>query len=212
MSKSLGKVARAINKSILTGSKRALSKALTKTKSKLKSDLKSDTGLSAKTLDKRINAIKPKGKILEGSVNVATKFSVQLSEFKPKEKKVKVAGKNKSGQKGRPKGKTFYGVTVKIGKEPRDIVPGGFLRTVSSGKELIFTRKDKSEYSLKEKVTSFFKGSGKYPIRTMKTDILLDSAKKRQSEAREFLKSEFDKANKAEIDTELDKNLKKLTT
>ncbi len=51
-----------------------------------------------------------------------------------------------------------------------------------------------------------------YPIKTMTTDILKQSAKARQPEAMKFLKNEFDNNYKAEVDKEMSKNLNKITS
>jgi hypothetical protein len=190
--KSVGQACRAINSAVKSGSIRALNKALTKTKNKLVKDLKDDTGLKSETLSKRILLIKARSKNLKGSINIATKIDVQLSAFSPKEKGVKVPGKRKPGTKGRPKSRTYIGVTVKMGKSARQLVPGGFLRTVRSGKEIILTRTNDT----------------RYPVKAMKSDVLKQSAKARQNEAIQYLQKEFAATNKIEIDAALAKKNK----
>jgi hypothetical protein len=193
LSNSFKKVALAIKESVASGSIRAMNKALTKTKSKVSKDLKSATNLDSKTLKKRVNVIKAKKGKSTGSVGVAVKYGLPLSAFSPKEKKVTLPGRKASGRRGRPKVRTYYGVTVKVGNRPRELVPGGFLRTVRSGKDIVLTRVSKT----------------RYPILEPKTDILRKAAEEIRPSANKYLKQELDNAINLEISDAFNKKIGK---
>ncbi len=178
---SLGLVTRAVQNAIFGGTVRAINKAAAKTFTKVKRDLREDTGLTNKVIEKRVLVSKANKNKITASVNVATQFDVQLSEFSPKEKKVSVNRR------------TYYGVTVKVGTEGRQIVPGGFLRTVNSGKQLILSRTSNS----------------RYPIQALKSDIVKVSALARQEENSAYMRTEFDRLLDTQVTYELDKYINK---
>jgi Prophage minor tail protein Z (GPZ) len=202
---SIGKVARSINGAVKSGSLKAVNKAITATRNKIYKDLRIDTGLSKASLDKRVLTLKANAKKLNASVNIAVKFGVQIAEFKPKEKAVKRDGIKVEGRKGRPKKRTYYGVTAKIGNQPRQLVPGGFLRTVKNGKELVLARKAtiSSDGSYTPAKTA------PYPTVSLKTDILQVSAEARQQENMSYLRNVYDDNVKIEIEKQLEIRLNK---
>jgi hypothetical protein len=155
------KAAEDIQKALNLGTRRALNRAASKANTQMVRAITSDTGLASAFVKKRVRLYKATADRLLASVNVATKVGVNLSEFKPKEVVVKVAPSNaKLSKRGKAKTQAYYGVTVKIGNAPRALVPGGFLRTVGSGKQLILARK----------------GKGRYPTQALRTDVIEQSA------------------------------------
>lgn len=193
MNDSLGKATRKIGQAVATGMIRGLNKAIDKTKTRVIRQLREETGLSSEQVYRRVLPIKAKKGKPNGSINIATKFDISLAYFKPKEKVVKLPSKRTSRGKGRPKNRTFYGTTVKIGNNPRQLVPGGFLRTVKSGKELVLARK----------------GQARYPTVALKTDIFRKVAQKHQVENSEFLKKTVDELTPHEIEFALSQTLTK---
>lgn len=195
--KSLGKVARSVKAAIETGMVRALNKALATTKTKTSRQLRDATGLKTKSLDKRLLALKASKKKPIASINVATKVGVQLSEFSPKEKKIIL------GTKGGKK-KAHYGVTVKIGNQPRQLVPGAFLRAVKSGKALVFVRtqsyKDGQYVNPK---------APRYGITTPRINVLRVEAERIQVENSKFMKSEVDRLVDREVEFALSQLINK---
>ena len=161
--KSLGDASRKIAKAIKAAQVKALNKALTETKQKVLSDLRNDTALTNKALDKRVLVLRPKKGVGLGSINIAVKFGVKLSEFRPLEKMVKGATR------------AYRGVTIKIGEAGRNLVPGGFLATVKSGKELVLKRI----------------GASRLPTTAPTTDILKRSAISRAPAHKSFLQQAF---------------------
>jgi hypothetical protein len=140
-----GKEARRIQKAILSSSAKALNKALTATNKKVRKELRDATGLSNKALDKRVLMLRPQKGKLNGSINIATKFGVQYAEFSPKEKKLKAVVENAYSPNGvakRAYKMNVMGTTIKVGNQPRQLLPGAFIRTVSSGKEIVLGHKD----------------------------------------------------------------------
>lgn len=182
----ISKVAKQIAKATITGSKRALNKAASKATTQMIRSLRTDTGLPTDRLKARVRAYKATDVKLMSSVNVATKRGVNLSDeaFKPKEVKLRVQPKNgKRSKRGKVKARTYFGVSVKIGKDPRGLVPGGFLRSVSSKKDLVLKRK----------------GERKYPTEALKSDVVNRKAEARAKEIQDLLFKSFTERLDAEI-------------
>jgi hypothetical protein len=191
--KQFGKVLTGFDKGVKEGSIKALNKSLTFIKTEVVADLKEITGIKSSLLTPRIRTLRANKTVTQAKLQIATKRGISLAEFKPKVVKVPVGGRKKvAGAKGRPKARTFYGVSVKVGRLPRTIVPGGFLRTVRNGKELVLRRK----------------GEGKYPTEALKTTAALDAAQERQNEYNRRMKEKFLRTVDGEIEMTLAQMLK----
>lgn len=129
--KSLSDFATNTKKTINTATYRSLNKTYSKINTKFKKEIRTSTGLPLKFLNKRFKVKKASKTNFSGYVSMGTKFGISLDNFKPK---VKIIKKSK---------RKYQGVTVKIGKGAREIVQGGFIATVKSGKSLILVRKGK---------------------------------------------------------------------
>lgn len=160
---SLGQFARKMAKAVKNGQVGALRKALRKARQKMISDYGKDTSLASKAIRKRVKIIPPKKGVGLGSINVAIAFGVPLGEFKPIVKMVKGAKR------------LYEGVTVRMGTLGRAIVPKAWLWTARSGKQIVLQR-DKDS---------------RYPISTPKSDLLKESAKRRQEEHKAYLAQAF---------------------
>ncbi len=172
-------MARDLRKTLKAAQEKALKEALAETKKKVMSDLRSDTGLTNKALEKRVLVVKPKKGFSTGSINIAIKFGVALSEFKPIAKMVRGAKR------------AYEGVTVKLGSVGRNLVPGAFLRDVSSKKQRVLGHRDtmKKDGTYTKGPTDRDKGWSISPV----TDILKKSATSRAAEHKAFLIASFKK-------------------
>jgi hypothetical protein len=208
---SIGKVTRAIQKSILSANKNALSKAVTSTKNKTIADLKTDTGLRSELIKNRVMELKPTKDKFKGSVWIATKNRVQLSEFKPSEKKLKTEVVNAYGTQGRikkPFKRTHYGATIKIGKQPRTFIAGAFVRKgKSSGKLLVLGHKvtmDRNNTYTRSTGVHRKQGWSRTPMST----AFIDAARARKKELAQHLLKTFKMLHDEDLAKTLGKNLK----
>lgn len=156
------KVANKINNAQITASYRALNKAVSKTQTQYKRLIASDTGLKASAITPRFASKKASKKSLAAYVSFGVKYGVSLSEFKPKEKQVRI-GKRK-----------HKGVSVKLPEVGRVVVPKAWL-WVTSGKSLVLARK----------------GQARRPTYSPKYS-LSDIAKRHQADMKKLMRSEFD--------------------
>lgn len=202
--KLIGKVARDIKSAVNTGSYRAINRAVDSTKSKLAKELREDTGLPAAKIKKRLLGVKANSKKLVGAVAIATKVGIPIKDLKAKEVKVKVPGLARKGKTGRPKSRTYYGVSAKIGKQPRQLVPGAFFLKGKTG-EAVIGRKQafnaKGEYINRK--------APKYKTTTLRATLVMDSAVARRADAEKHMRDTFEKNIDHEIDFALSKKITK---
>jgi hypothetical protein len=161
--------------SITNATFRAMNKTSSKLNTRFKKTISSETGLSSKLLSKRFRIRKATKTSFRAGVGFGTKYGIALNNFKPK---IKILKKGK---------RKYKGVTVKIGKAAREIVPGAFLNTVKSGKSLVLAR------------TS----ARRYPIKSVKYEGVYAIAKANQPSLKEYAQTEykilFDKQLKFEL-------------
>lgn len=173
------KIQTKINKANLTASYRAINKAQGKVKTQFQRLIAQDSGLQSKQIKNRFFQRKASSKSLNAFIGIGVKFGVALSEFKPKEKLVKI-GKGKKARK-------YKGVTVKL-PEGRQVVAGGFLFIAKSGKSLVLTRK----------------GQARNPL-TQPRYNLNAIASRHQSAMNQLMKKEFDANFKSQLQYEIAK-------
>ena len=167
-----------VSKAKTVATYRALNRSIAVSNTAFKRLIARETGLKNKRISNRFKVRKANSKSLFAYVSFGTKIGIDLSEFKPKLKKIK---KNK---------RTYQGVTVKIGSErinPENNAGNkGFLATVKSGKSLVLARKS----------------SSRLPTESLKFN-LYNSAKKHQGTLNKDLskkfKEEFSKQIKFEV-------------
>lgn len=171
----------AINNRILKAQKtaayRAINKAAAMTKTQMTRRLKADTGLSSAEITRRIFVRRASTRSTSAFVSFGTKFGVPLSEFKPREKIVKV----RRGTKGRK------GVTVKL-PAGRTLVPKGFMWKAKSGKTLVIARK----------------GQDRYPL-ALPTFSLRQLAEAHQASLVGYMREEFNRLFEKQLEYELSK-------
>lgn len=143
-----------LSKGILTGVKRAIRKSATSTRTVVRRELRKSLGLSSKRINKRVLLNKPASGLtgrhsLKGGVAVATQFFMPMRYFKPKSKIVRTTVK---GVKRKVK---RIGVTTKIGKRPRMLVPNAFIMEVK-GNTIVAERKTSRRKPTKEVFTKVF--------------------------------------------------------
>lgn len=180
-----------VNRGILTGTKRALSRASMSTRTFIRKELRKSVGVEAKRINNRVLVNKPeKGLLgrhsLKTSVAVATKRFMPMRYFKPKQRVVKTS------MVGVKKKVKRYGVTVKIGRGRREIVPGAFIMDMPKG--MIVAKR---------------KGKAAYPTRELFTKVLQESVADRGSEFTKNLQQNFEKKVQAEIDFAVQRELNK---
>jgi hypothetical protein len=166
-----------IDAAIKQGTARALNRALSSTRTKVTRAIREQTGLKTAVIKTRIREAKANRNKLSVVLALATKVGVSLAEFAPRVKKVMSAA-----------GKRF-GVTVKIGQQARQLVPGGWLATVKSGKQLVLARKGKAQY----------------PTVALRTTVFTDVVKAEQASAKRYIVDEFDRIVAEYIDFEIQK-------
>lgn len=190
---SFGQIAKKLklDKPIQRGIVRAANKALSKTKTTFVKDLKAATGLKTGTINDRIRVAKARFKDLNGSINLATKVGVQIGEFAPRSKKVDIGSK------------TYYGVTAKIAGS-REFIPGGFLRAVASGKEIVMARRATISGGAYRNV----KGA-KYPTTLLRTSVLRDIAQKNIELYKREMRNEYNRIVNHEVEFSLQQYISK---
>jgi hypothetical protein len=134
------KAFRGIDAAIKQGTARALNRALSSTKTRAVRQLREETGLKTDVIAERMRARKATQKRLDAIIAIATKVGVALSRFSPKAKNVRVV------PKGGLTKRTYEGVTVKIGKQPRQLAPGAFFLKGKRTDGVVIQRKGLSKY------------------------------------------------------------------
>lgn len=171
---SFSKIALNLKKAVKQAEIKALNRALAATNKKVAKDLREDTSLPNKAIKKRTYVQKPKAGKSLGSITILTKFGVALTEFKPIEKLIQGTAR------------VYKGVTVKVGRLGRELVKGGFLAPVRSGKEVVLIRK----------------GKARLPTSTPSSDVLRTSAQARQEEHKSFFAKVFKEFYPIDFDNE----------
>lgn len=166
-----------IGSAIQQGTVRALNRALSSTKTELVKNLGADTGLKAALIKTRVLDIKANKNKFSVQLAIATKVGVSLAEFSPREKVVNVV------HPGHTLPTRHVGVTVAVGGN-RDLVPGGFLWTAPSGKQLVLARKSTT----------------KYPVVTLRSNAFTDAAQARVAETESTLRSNFEDQVVAQVE------------
>lgn len=180
-----------VSRGILTGVKRAIRKSATSTRNVVRRELRKSLGLSSKRINKRVLVNKPASGLtgrhsLKGGVAVATQFFMPMRYFKPKSKIVRT---NVKGVKRKVK---RIGVTVKIGRKPRELVPGAFLMNVN-GTTIVAKRKTSKRKPTKEVITK----------------ALQNNLSERGNEFNKVLNKRFEKIVEHEIDFAVTQQIKK---
>lgn len=188
-----------IDKAIIQGSVRALNRALSSAKTQLVRNLKEDTGLKTDKVNSRVFPIKANNNKLLASLNVAVKFGVPLRQFSPKQKTVRV--KHSTGGRAR----AHYGVTVKLGKQNRQLVPGAFLLDNKAGL-IVVGRKGAFRGPNYDYVN---RRAARKPLVQLRTTIFQDSAHARKAEATKYMQQVFDKNINHEIEFAISKKFSK---
>jgi hypothetical protein len=146
----------------------------------------------------------------KASIYIAIKVGIHLSKFNPRVKQVKVDALPKKGKgKGRPKKRTFYGTTVKIGGQPRTLVRGAFFRLARGRKELVLGRK-KAFTGNSATDRTYVGGATKKNDRTtvaLRTGILGEQVKLHVDSYNKYLKKQLDDNFDNDLKDELSKRL-----
>jgi hypothetical protein len=134
------KAFRGIDAAIKQGTARALNRALSSTKTKVVRQLREETGLKTDIITERMRARKANQSRLDAIIAIATKVGVALGRFNARPKTVRVA------PRGAPKKRSYEGVSVKIGKQPRQLAPGAFFLKGKRTDGVVIQRKGLSKY------------------------------------------------------------------
>ncbi len=207
--KQFEKAFKRIDKAIKASTVSTLNKALSATHTKVKKELRTETGLSNDEISERIRVYKATQKNPKASIRIAIKVGIHLSKMKAQVKRVTATVRNAyskpSGIIKKAFKSKFYGASVKIGKQPRQLVPGGFLATTKRGKLLVLARKeavdaDGTNY-VPNKVTS------KRPTIALRTKVFSDAAKRIQEECSKYMKQYLSDNYTEQLQANLSKKL-----
>lgn len=153
-----------VNNAIKLAQKRALTKSATSTRVLIRKDIRAVTGLKSDYINRRIKLNRPasgtKNKYsFRAGVGIATKAMIPMRLFKPKTKKVRTkAGPRK-------------GVTVKIGKGSRNLIPNAFIMSLK-GTDIVAARKGKERKPTKQLFSTVWVESIMGQIKTYKKYIV----------------------------------------
>lgn len=179
MIKQFQRITNTLDKAKKVATFRALNRAAAMTKTQMLRDIRKDSGLTAAQISKRIYTRKASSKSLSSFVSFGVKYGVSLSEFKPKEKIVRI-GKGKKARK-------YRGVSVKL-PEGRVTVPHAFMWKSPAGKNLVLARK----------------GSARNPLYSP-TFSLEQIAMSHQRTLISFMRRSFEQRFEAQLEYELGK-------
>jgi hypothetical protein len=180
VSSNFKKAFRGIDSAIQQGTARALNRALSSTKTKVTRQLREETALKTDIITARLRAKKAKANQLGAILAIAVKFDVPLTKFSPKAKSVKV-GKRR-----------YDGVTVKVGKQPRQLAPKAFFLQGKSVDGVVIARK----------------GEAKNPLIQPKSDAFRKSAQAAQEPATKHMADTFEKNVGHEIEFAVSRKFK----
>jgi hypothetical protein len=186
------KAFRGIDTAIKSGTSRALNRALTSAKTKLVRALREETGLNTEVISTRTMSLKSQTNRLGVSLNIATKFGVPLSKFSPTLKRVQAQYKD-----GSVRART--GVTAKIGKGARQLVPGAF--ALDNKRGLVIVGRKAAYDSSGRYVDSRVQGK----LTALKSNVFSESAKRNQPDVKKHLSDTFDKIVAHEINFAIQK-------
>jgi hypothetical protein len=141
MAKDFKSLGLGISKAIEQAKARGINKALGIGRTEMAKRLKTDTGVNVKTLKTRIGIYPARVHRQYGWLYVGFKFGLKISEFKPKEKDVRVTPARASGAVGRPRSRVYKGTTIKIGNAGRQLIDGVFPSQSGRGITLWLARK-----------------------------------------------------------------------
>jgi len=183
-----------VDKAIKVGTQRALNRALSQSKTKMVRSLREDTGLKTDVVKSRTRAKKARGNSLDVILRIAIQFAISLSKFGPKAKKVRAQYKD-----GTKRART--GATAKIGRAPRQLVPGAFI--LKRGDGVAVGRAD--AYNAQgEYVDSTTQGK----LVNLKTKAFTESAKANEAPVTKLMMDTFNRIVGHEIDFAIQKVLK----
>jgi hypothetical protein len=177
------KAFKGIDGAIKQGSARALNRALSATKTKMVRALREDTGLKTEVIKTRTWGKKAKVDYLDITLGIAIKFAIALSKFSPAAKRVKSITRG-----------LRQGVTAKVGKGGRQLVPGAF--TLDNSKGLAVVGR-KAAYSA---TGEYVNSSTQSTLKSIKTEVFTDSAKANEADAKAYMRDTFEKIVAHEID------------
>lgn len=184
-----------VDSAIKQGTARALNRALSSTKTKVVRQLRQDTGLKKDVVSTRTRFRKAKIDSLDVVIGIATKFGIPLRQFAAKAKNVRSA----MGRR--------IGATTKIGRQNRQLVPGGFLMnvgatTIVAGRTKAFSGLGSGEGTYTDSKAA------RAPTTQLKTRAFSESAKDLQGPSEKHLKDTFERIVAHEIEYSVSRKLK----
>jgi hypothetical protein len=194
LSSEFRKALNGVDTAIKTGTARALNRALSTAKSQMVKKLREDTGLKTDVINTRTLAVKANVNHLSAILKIAVKFGIALSKFGPSARKV--IAKYSDGTK-----RARQGVTAKIGKQARQLVPGAFLLDNKRGLAVVGRKAAYDENG--QYVDS--KTQGK--LVNLKTTIFTEAAVRNQAEVQKVMNQAFIDRVDHEIDYAIQQKL-----
>lgn len=187
MANEFAKAFKGIGDAIQQGTTRALNRALSSTATELTKNLGQKTGLKASVIKSRVLQVKANKNKPSIQIAIATKVGVSLAEFSPLPKVVRVV------HPGNTHPTRHVGVTVRIAGS-RTLVPGGWLWTAPSGKQLVLARKAGAQYPVVSLRTNVFKEAA--------TELVPETETKLAANANAQLASQIEYAIQAKFDSD----------
>lgn len=166
-----------VDNAVALGCKRALNRSIQSTKTYISKSLRSELSLPSDVVRKRLIANKVAKGVKDpyafrANVAIAMKRLFPMRFFKPKQKQVRTG-----------RGKRI-GVTTKIGKAARTLVPNAFLITLKNGTPVVAQRK----------------GKERTPTREVYTTVWQKTVIEKLNEYKNFLRNNFKKIVGQQID------------
>jgi hypothetical protein len=184
-----------VDKALKNAQSRALNRALSQAQTKLSKQLREETGLKTDTVKSRIRAKKSKVNSLSVVIGIATKFGIAVNKFSNSTRRV--LARYKDGSK-----RARTGVSARIGKTPRSILPGAFQL---NGKGNAIVGRKLAYDSDGKYINSTIQGK----LTTIRTKIFSDVAKQSQASITTFLRKTFLDRINHEIEFALKNKFKK---
>lgn len=181
------KAFKGIDSAIKQGTARALNRALSSSKTKMVRALRQDTGLKTEIISSRIRTKKAKSDSLAVIMGIAIKIGVAISKFGPSIKKVKALYSDGSKRSRK-------GVTAKIGKQSRQLVPGAFVLDNKSGMVVVGRKAAFNEQG------EYVDSKTQSKLTTLRTKIFTEAAQANETDIKKNLTDVFNDIVSHEID------------
>ena len=146
---SIEKAMKGVDNAIKLGTKRALNRSAASTRTLIRQTMRKETGLKSEYVNKRLllnrtQTGNTKPYSFRANVAIAMRAILPQRLFNPRVKRIKTIRGNR------------YGVTTKVGKQGRTLIPGAFLMQLRNGVEIVAERKGNRRTPTKQSMTGIW--------------------------------------------------------